>query len=107
MKVIIKHNSTLFPELNFRTFEVERIFGDGRAVEIYVPELKRKLDFGLHEVLIVDIAKEFDEIDLDDKEKNSFLRNYVSEILKKDGEYLVCYANVVEIARRESENLLK
>jgi hypothetical protein len=103
MKVIIKHNSTLFPELNFRTFEVERIFGDGRAVEIYVPELKRKLDFGLHEILIVDIAKEFDEIDLDDHERFALLHNYVSEILKKDGEYLICFSNVVEIARRESE----
>ena len=50
MKVIIKHKSNLFPELNFRTFEVERIFGDGRAIEIYVQELKRKLDFGLHEI---------------------------------------------------------
>lgn len=103
MKVIIKHKSNLFPELNFRTFEVERIFGDGRAVEIYVPELKRKLDFGLHEILILDIAKEFDEIDLDDEERNSLLNNYVSEVLKKEGEYLVCFSNVVQIARRESE----
>jgi hypothetical protein len=106
MKIIIKHKSEFLRELNFRIFEVERIFGNGKAVEVFVPELKRRVHFSFKEVLVLDTKEEFEKLiqDLDGeqyKETFSFLHNYVNENLKRDDEFFLCSAHLFAAAGRE------
>lgn len=106
MKIIIKHKSEFMRELNFRTFEVERIFGNGKAVEVFVPELNRRVHFSFKEVLVLDLKEELIKLiqDLDGvnyKETFSFLHNYIHENLKLDDEFFLCSAHLFTAAGRE------
>lgn len=106
MKIIIKHKSEFLRELNFRTFEVERIFGNGKAVEVFVPELKRHVHFSFKEVLVLDLKEEVEKLVQDlhgvnYEEVFSFLHNYIHENLKRDDEFFLCSAHLFTAAGRE------
>jgi hypothetical protein len=90
MKVVIKHRSDLLKELNFRIFEVDRVIME-KAVEVYVPELKRKIDFGLHEVLIYDLRETIDQFNTEGikQEEFYFLMNWIEANFDFEGQYFV------------------
>ena len=101
MKIIVKHKMNILQELNFRTFEVIRTFCE-KGLEIYVPELKRKIDLSIEEVYILNLLEELDKSTENgnfNSERFGFLHNYISLNCVPEDHFLVLSADLWRYAK--------